>query len=176
MFCPKCSQQQVSNDTRFCSRCGFQLNFVKALLANDNLSESDESHRTKRSFSRRDMSIGAVMMFIAAFVVAALTVSLPPAHSARIIFLVISWVLLTLLLNIKPIIQYFLRGDATAETNELSNARNLSGINTDNRQAALPRSQSISVDAYFPRSAITGEMTPQSVTEQTTNLLRTEGR
>lgn len=33
MFCPECGQQQVSNDVRFCSRCGFQLAGVTGLLA-----------------------------------------------------------------------------------------------------------------------------------------------
>lgn len=33
MFCPQCSQQQVSDEVRFCSRCGFPLDGVAALLA-----------------------------------------------------------------------------------------------------------------------------------------------
>ena len=33
MFCPQCGQQQVSDATRFCSRCGFQLAAVSGLLA-----------------------------------------------------------------------------------------------------------------------------------------------
>ena len=33
MFCPECGQQQVSNEVRFCSRCGFQLAGVTGLLA-----------------------------------------------------------------------------------------------------------------------------------------------
>lgn len=35
MFCPKCGQQQVSDEVRFCSRCGFQLEVVKTLLAGE---------------------------------------------------------------------------------------------------------------------------------------------
>ncbi|HMF55296.1 MAG TPA: zinc ribbon domain-containing protein [Pyrinomonadaceae bacterium] len=33
MFCPQCGQQQPSEDMRFCSRCGFQLQGVTQLLA-----------------------------------------------------------------------------------------------------------------------------------------------
>ena len=33
MFCPQCGQQQLSNEVRFCSRCGFQLGGVSGLLA-----------------------------------------------------------------------------------------------------------------------------------------------
>lgn len=33
MHCPQCGQQQVSEITRFCSRCGYQLDGVAQLLA-----------------------------------------------------------------------------------------------------------------------------------------------
>ncbi len=33
MYCPKCGQQQASGEVRFCSRCGFLLEGVSALLA-----------------------------------------------------------------------------------------------------------------------------------------------
>lgn len=32
MYCPRCSQQQVSDEVSFCTRCGFQLGVVKELL------------------------------------------------------------------------------------------------------------------------------------------------
>jgi hypothetical protein len=35
MYCPRCSQQQVSDDVSFCNRCGFQLGVVKELLATE---------------------------------------------------------------------------------------------------------------------------------------------
>ncbi len=31
MFCPQCSQEQISEDTRFCSRCGFLMTGVSQL-------------------------------------------------------------------------------------------------------------------------------------------------
>jgi hypothetical protein len=37
MYCPKCSQQQLSGEQRFCSRCGLPLAGVELLLANDGL-------------------------------------------------------------------------------------------------------------------------------------------
>ena len=33
MYCPQCGQQQVSDITRFCSRCGFPLDGVATVLA-----------------------------------------------------------------------------------------------------------------------------------------------
>jgi hypothetical protein len=32
MYCPRCSQEQISDDAGFCTRCGFQLALVKELL------------------------------------------------------------------------------------------------------------------------------------------------
>ncbi|HZT58273.1 MAG TPA: zinc ribbon domain-containing protein [Pyrinomonadaceae bacterium] len=34
MFCPQCGQRQASDESRFCSSCGFALNVVTELLAN----------------------------------------------------------------------------------------------------------------------------------------------
>jgi hypothetical protein len=170
MFCPKCSQEQASDDIRFCSRCGFQLNIVKALLVNDRMPAEDASRKVSRSFSKRDMSIGALLMFLAALVVAALTVGLPPFHSGPILFLMVSWLALTLLINIKPMYQYFTKpddasalGDGSADMPTFAGMANL---------ASLPESQSVPVDMYFAPVANTADIkTPASVTEETTNLL-----
>ena len=35
MFCPRCGQEQISNETRFCSRCGFLMTEVNELIANN---------------------------------------------------------------------------------------------------------------------------------------------
>ena len=35
MHCPRCGQQQASNEIKFCSRCGFQLHLVAELLNNN---------------------------------------------------------------------------------------------------------------------------------------------
>lgn len=34
MYCPNCGQQQVSNEIKYCSRCGFQMGLIPELLAN----------------------------------------------------------------------------------------------------------------------------------------------
>jgi len=173
MFCPKCSQEQVSDETRFCSRCGFQLNVVKALLAEENLPQSSEIQKPDRSLRKRDLTIGAALMFVAAFIVAALTVSLPQNHSARILFLIVGWLLLSLLINIKPMIQYFMRGETGAPDEKYLPPKPASNLFSaaESKNAALPTAQSIPADFMMP-GANTAEMVPPpSVTEPTTNLL-----
>jgi hypothetical protein len=58
MFCPKCSEAQVSDDVRFCKRCGLPLEAVHELIANEAVTESEGS------LPQRYISIGAALMFI----------------------------------------------------------------------------------------------------------------
>ena len=66
MHCPKCGQQQISEQTRFCSRCGFQLGFVAELLENGGfLPQFAELHKGKSIFfSRRNGVIFTALWFI----------------------------------------------------------------------------------------------------------------
>ena len=170
MFCPKCSQEQASDDIRFCSRCGFQLNIVKALLGNDRMPTDDASLKVARSFSKRDISIGALLMFLAALVVAALTVGLPPFHSGPILFLTVSWLVLTLLINIKPMYQYFTKPDDAQALGE--GGADASAFGTRPNLVSLPESQNLPAEMYFAPVANTADIkTPASVTEETTKLL-----
>ena len=177
MYCPKCSQQQPSDNIRFCLRCGFQMNAVKALLVNDNtsLSESPESNAPDRSLRKRDMTVGALLMFVFALIVAAITVSMPPAHSARILGLVVAWLVLTVLLNISSIIRFFFNGSSSTQKDDSSSEiiSSLSSKLENNGQSnALPPAQSIPVNDFVTEGLTTAEMVqPPSVTEKTTNLL-----
>ncbi len=67
MYCPQCSQEQVSEQVRFCSRCGFQLNVVKELLAARSVPTREIGVLDARNLPRqRDVNIGATLMFIGA--------------------------------------------------------------------------------------------------------------
>jgi hypothetical protein len=41
MFCPRCGQERISQETSFCSRCGFLLTAVHDLLLTDGVASSD---------------------------------------------------------------------------------------------------------------------------------------
>lgn len=170
MFCPKCSQQQVSDETRFCSRCGFQLNVVKALLSNESLSQNTEMQKSSRSLSKRDVTIGAALMFVFAFIAAVITVDLPPSSSVPITFLIVAWFTLSLLINIKPIIQYFLRPDSPAGDVPIS--KTIPNLFSKSNPNALSAAHSIPAEELVMPKFNTAEMVqPLSVTEPTTNLL-----
>ena len=66
MHCPRCGQQQVSNETKFCSRCGFQMGLVSELLANNGfLPQLQALYNQKSSiFTRKNGVIFTVLWFI----------------------------------------------------------------------------------------------------------------
>jgi hypothetical protein len=47
MFCPRCSQEQISDDIKFCSRCGFPLTDVAEALQNNGTVERNVIQSTK---------------------------------------------------------------------------------------------------------------------------------
>ena len=71
MFCPKCSQPQVSDEVRFCSRCGFPLASVAVLLANKEMTIAggeDAARHTERAKRQAGIRRGAKMLFFSAIV------------------------------------------------------------------------------------------------------------
>lgn len=64
MYCPQCGQQQVSNVTRFCSRCGFPLDGVAAVLASGGAVPTHYVQRGYKQLSPRNKGVrqGALLM------------------------------------------------------------------------------------------------------------------
>jgi ABC-type multidrug transport system fused ATPase/permease subunit len=166
MFCPKCSQQQVSDQARFCSRCGFQLGVVKALLTvADDLTATHpiEMQSRSRPVSKRDMTIGATLMMAVALFAALVTIDFRSGDGARFLVVILFWMALSLLINLVPLMRaigrYF-REEASSRP--LPAARN----------SALGPAESPAVSSFTPHRVNTaGVPQPSSVTEQTTGLL-----
>lgn len=65
MYCPRCSQQQVSEETKFCSRCGFPLGLVSEILAHGGfLPQLAEIYKNKKLFTRRNGLIFSLFWFL----------------------------------------------------------------------------------------------------------------
>jgi hypothetical protein len=64
MFCPQCGQQQVSNMTRYCSKCGFLLDGVALVLASGGALPTTQVQPGYRQLSPRSKGIrqGALLM------------------------------------------------------------------------------------------------------------------
>jgi len=66
MYCPKCGQQQASEQARFCSRCGFQLSAVTELLVCNGAPAAMQTPASggKLSPSRQSTRFGAKLIFL----------------------------------------------------------------------------------------------------------------
>src|SRR3954454_23299850 len=66
MFCPRCGQQQISDEVRFCPRCGLSLAQVPALLAAGVEPAAEGAPRGTPTRKRKQIRRGAKIMFFSA--------------------------------------------------------------------------------------------------------------
>ena len=180
MHCPRCGQQQISDQTKFCSRCGFQLGLVSELLENGGfLPQLAELNKTKGTFfSRRNGVIFSVLWFIffvmmmpSFFGLAgedeAAGVSAVFGLFSTIMFLIIS--LAVLKKSPKP---YELAAQ------QMPPPPQAAGLYGNQHMGALPPQQSQPASTYTApagnwRAPDTGDLVrPGSVTDSTTKLLK----
>ena len=161
MFCPQCGHQQVSNDTRFCSRCGLSLGLVTDLLLN-----SHNLQREKREITGIGMMIATVAMLLN-FVIVFGAAVLP--HLANPVFL---WIWLGFVLSSTTLggigLANLIRGGFFKELKERESRLRLMKLEEE-RQALpeTPKTGSIATAAMSPLAE------PVSVTETTTRELET---
>lgn len=165
MFCPKCGQQQLSENVRFCSRCGFQLGGVKELLANNGILETLEATAQKNPHSPRQkgMRFGAKMIFFSA-VLMPFIIGLSIAADGPGFLIIPATVFFIGLARLL----YALMFDENTQPSKL-HPDQLSAIR---HNRALPPSPVHRVTDSVSRRPDTGEMVQRpSVTEHTTELL-----
>lgn len=162
MFCPKCGHQQISDDMRFCSRCGFQLAGVAELLIKNELAPPAAGQLEKRAprVSRR----GARLLFFS-------IVTAP-------IFLVFSFTFDSAL-PLFGAFFFFLAGLAHLayrfifNENLLPESEKWTGLPSAATEQYLPPAHEIPAAGLFRRD--TADFTPPpSITESTTKLLENE--
>lgn len=193
MYCPQCSQLQVSDEVQFCSRCGLLLNNVKEMILADGKTKVSQSEIREDKLSPRQKGVrqGVSLMLLSVILIPAyiLLAALFPANDRLIEgsvsdtpFEKISQAILftIFMLGLARVFyaRFFQQGASLRET-EIEAAQ-LSGsiasqLNGSSANYALPPSQSIPVSGFNSWSRDTGEMvqTP-SVTENTTKPLRRE--
>lgn len=87
MYCPRCSQEQTSEAVRFCSRCGFRLGAVRALLADGGADEESAPAGTTPASPpprQRDVNFGAGLMFVGSALMVPFLASRLPHNVAQI--------------------------------------------------------------------------------------------
>ena len=180
MHCPRCGQKQVSDDTKFCSGCGFQLGLVSELLVHGGfLPQLAEIGKKHSVFTRRNGFAFSLLWCVFFLLIMApfwniLDVD-PLAQMSAVIGIFGG---LMLLLSSKLFLK---KAQPTYDlpSSFLQNSQPASLHGTAN-QATLPPQQSQPVSSYVPpegswKSPDIGEFAHQgSVTDSTTKLLQKE--
>lgn len=94
MFCPQCGHQQVSDNIRFCSRCGLSLGLVTDVLANS----SHQLQREKREIRGISLMMATVLMLLN-FIIVFGAVTLPHLANSVFLWIWISFVVSSLIIG-----------------------------------------------------------------------------
>ena len=178
MYCPRCGQQQVSAELRFCSRCGLPLSLVSEVVANEgSLPQLEEIFKDKTLFTRRNGLIFTLFWFlIFVFVLTPLFGAADIDELAGVTAILGTMGGLVMLIASFTLLK-------KAPKNQKSDSAQFIGNETRNlnqtRQNVLPPQQSIPVSSYAPPppgswQSNTEDLQPTSVTEETTKLLKEE--
>lgn len=181
MFCPQCGQQQVSEETKFCSRCGLPLGVISETVAQGGyLSQLADVGSKKTIFNKKNgvvFSVFWIMFFLLIMTPlwGILNVDKLAGASAIIgIFGGVMWMIAALVFLPSS------RAKLPGHPNELSGHSPAHGMFEPGRRGALPPQRSQPVSTYAPpagtwRAPDTGEFAvPGSVTDNTTKLLKRE--
>ncbi|MEP7076607.1 MAG: zinc ribbon domain-containing protein [Acidobacteriota bacterium] len=184
MHCPSCGQQQISQDTKFCSRCGFPLGLIAEILAQGGfLPQLAELHKKKSLYTKKNGVAFSVFWFI--FFVPLLTSIFGGVFNIEVlgeIFALIG-IFGGLMIFIASLV--FLPSSKPAFTPRppmmmpgVQPASSLYGV--PQSHGALPPQQSVPANAYTApqpgKWRDTNELARNSVIEETTRLLKKEER
>ena len=173
MYCPQCSQQQLSDEMRFCSRCGFPLEGVGLLLASDGVlpTLAAEGGEGKLSPRRRGARQGAALIFIGVVLLPLLGMILEEPGALMAVTIIFAGVM--------RLIYAFIFQEGAAQNRRaaslphLATDRAMLGVAGARPGTMLPPKSVDGGDfSSLPRRVKTAEIQPPpSVTENTTRLL-----
>lgn len=177
MYCPRCGQQQISDETKFCSRCGFQMGLVSQLLAHGGfLPELAELYQGRSSwFTRKNGVILSFLWFIAFVMMIPAFFGIADFEEGAAVSAVFG-VFSSLMILIVSLA--FLKKAPKVNYLEAHDVKPPAALYGTQAQGTLPPQQTHPVTDYVApqgtwRTPDTGEFArPGSVTEGTTKLLQ----
>ena len=178
MHCPRCGQQQVSEEIKFCSRCGFPLGLVSEILTHGGfLPQLTELNNNKKMLTRNNgLKISLVWFLLINFILVPLA-AITHAPGGIVAGLAIVGFCGGLLLAALSFL--FMPKAQNSYQNQFQNETNAPQFLGGNKaQNSLPPQTSQPISAYAPPNAgswkapDTGNLVPHSVTEGTTKLLQ----
>lgn len=178
MYCPQCGQEQISEQTRFCSRCGFLLAGVAELIINGGVLPNSILTSGSQTISPRKKGLRqGLFVFLLTFLVVPIVSILTIWLGAEPFAVAISAILLFVggLLRMAYALMFESSGlnDTTLEQKVLAKSQQL--LNKQPQANVLAPQQSIPISAYIAPPEgnwrDTNDLTPTSVVENTTKLL-----
>ena len=174
MYCPNCGQQQISDEMRFCSRCGLALSGLAEWLAGGRLpamTKGEVPAPAALSPRRKGIRRAAKLMFFSAVLFPVFLVfSLAADEGAPMVVPII-------LFFISVVLMLYARlfSDKTVPAPALSHAAQTSTLGSTSARGSLPPAANIPIPRAGQQHVRTNELAqPPSVTENTTRLLDNE--
>jgi hypothetical protein len=186
VYCPKCLQPQVSDETQFCSHCGLSLNNLKEIVLAGGKAKARQSKAGEDKLSPRQKGVcqGAMLMILSVILIPAyfLLAALFPANDRLVEssvsdtpFEKISQAILLTLFMLGLARMLYARFFQPGTKGESDRERDVTQLKGSVSDSALPPAQTIPVSGFGSWRANTGEIAqPASITERTTKSLDDE--
>jgi len=176
MYCPQCSQQQISDEMRFCSRCGFPLGRVMQLVATGGEPTTRKTpKKPERSPSMKGIRLGT--WIILASLALSLFVGLLAAMEEDFAVLLLPCAVIFLVGLLRLLYAVFVQDRREQQQKEVETnvVAAILGQTAPNVRYQLGQSTSLPVDSFTRPIKTTAEVVqPPSVTENTTRFLDDE--
>lgn len=176
MFCPQCGQEKLSNETNYCSRCGFLLVAVNDLIQTGGVNPLATSTTASATQSARKRGLKqGLFLFLLTFLVAPLMGMISMALNVEPIAVGVAVIICFIggLLRMVYALMFESAelGPPTLEEKMVAGTASLRSPNSN----ILPSQNTVPAAQFFtPASGNwrdTNDLTPTSVTEGTTKLL-----
>lgn len=173
MYCPNCGQQQVSDEMRFCSRCGLALSGLAEWLAGGHLAvrPRDEAPAPGAlSPRRKGIRRAAKLMFFSGVLFPVFLVFSLAADEGgpMVVPIILFFVSLVLMLYAR------LFSDKTVPAPAINQAAQTSTLGSASARGSLPPAANMPIPVGRQHVRTNELAQPQSVTENTTRLLDNE--
>ena len=177
MHCPKCGQLQVTDDTRFCSRCGLLLTGVAQIVAQGGVLATTDQALVKGVTTARNRGLKkGLFIFLLAFLVVPILTIISVALNIEPYAVVMSAILLTVGGMLRA--AYALMFESNVPViGDASSADSLNSISGSLAMGALPPQQANLYASPAGNWRDTNDLLdrrPPSVTDSTTKLLQKE--
>lgn len=182
MYCPTCGQEQLAENVRFCSRCGFLLTGISEVVANNGViptKDSQSEEIVKDSPRKKGIKQGAMIMLVGMLLIVPLLGMIHAATNTDPYLMAIAGIISFWGGILRIIYAYMYESkiptEKTLKEKVVTSTQNLFG--KKNKQQALPPQQSIPVTDYVVPGnwRTTNDLVqPPSVIDNTTKLLEKE--